>query len=261
MPQRTIEKRLEDIQRRMGVRPDGLLGPITLSAIERLLDQALGRLPTPVNLVVSDASLDLIVRFEITSFARYERALSHPIWPGAASGVTIGIGYDLGHNSGSQIERDWRGRLADATVDEMLTAAGVKGTEARDLVPGLQHLTIPLDAAREVFYVATLPRYADKTRRAYAGIEDLPADAQGAMLSLIFNRGASMRATDRRREMRAIRPLVTSGDLAGIAEQIRSMKRLWDPAVLPGLHTRRDKEADLVAGADRHYDPAELVNL
>jgi GH24 family phage-related lysozyme (muramidase) len=70
-----------------------------------------------------------------------------------------------------------------------------------------------------------------------------------------------MRDIDRRREMRAIRPRVTSGDLAGIAEQIRSMKRLWDPVVLPGLHSRRDKEADLVASADRHYDPAELVSL
>jgi hypothetical protein len=49
--------------------------------------------------------------------------------------------------------------------------------------------------------------------------------------------------------------------LAGIAAQIRAMKRLWDPAKLPGLHKRRDREAELIAAADRMYDPTELVRL
>jgi len=54
---------------------------------------------------------------------------------------------------------------------------------------------------------------------------------------------------DRRKEMRNIRDLVTAGDLDTIAEQTRAMKRLWDNSVLPGLHTRRNKEAEIIASA------------
>jgi GH24 family phage-related lysozyme (muramidase) len=103
------------------------------------------------------------------------------------------------------------------------------------------------------------PRYARDTRRVYPGVEALPADAQGMLLSLVFNRGASMADTDRRREMRQIRPLVAAADLAGIAARVRAMKRLWDIAELPGLHRRRDREAELIAAADRLYEPEELV--
>lgn len=255
MSQRTVADRLADIQRHLDVRPDGMLGPVTLSALEK----ALGLVEVEANLTVSQASLDQIVRFEVTSFAHYERALSHPTWPGGASGVTIGIGYDVGVTSESRVDSDWRGKIPDADLGQLLAAAGVTGTAARDLIPGLAHLEIPLEAAREVFSTRTLPHHADKTRKAYPGIEALPADAQGMLLSLVFNRGASLANTDRRREMRDIQPLVVQGDLEGIAGQIRSMKRLWDPAVLPGLHLRRDKEAELVAAADRAYDPSELV--
>jgi GH24 family phage-related lysozyme (muramidase) len=61
--------------------------------------------------------------------------------------------------------------------------------------------------------------------------------------------------------MLAIRDLVARGDLAGIAAQIRSMKRLWEGKGLDGLLRRRDDEAALVAGARRTYTPDELVRL
>ncbi|MEM1207368.1 MAG: hypothetical protein AAGN66_29305 [Acidobacteriota bacterium] len=261
MPQLTIDQRLRDVQRRLGVRADGILGPKTLSALERMLDSHLGPAPVEANLTVSRGSLDALVRFEISSFAHYERKLSNPIWPGAQSGVTIGIGYDLGHTSAARVERDWRGRIPDADLDRLLTTVGFTGVAARALVPGVADIQVPLAPAREVFFTATLPHHANITRRVYPGIEALPADAQGALLSLVFNRGGSMRNHDRRREMRDLRPLVAAGDLAGIAVQIRSMKRLWDPQVLPGLHRRRDREADLVVGAVRAYSAEELVGV
>jgi GH24 family phage-related lysozyme (muramidase) len=61
--------------------------------------------------------------------------------------------------------------------------------------------------------------------------------------------------------MRAIRALVPNIDLAGIAAQLRSMKRLWDPDKLPGLIARREAEAVLVEQAMRSYLPDELVRI
>lgn len=260
----SLADRIKAIQRRLGLRPDGLIGPVTLSRIEALLDRALGppREPAPgASLLVSKRTLDAIVGYEISSEAHYRRALERPIWPGADSGVTIGVGYDLGYTSASQIERDWRGRLPDAEVGALLRVQGKTGSGAKAALPSVAHVAVPLDAAREVFYTSTLPRFAASARGAYPGCERLPADAQGALLSLVFNRGASMADTDRRREMRAIRDLVTAGDLDGIAGQIRAMKRLWDGALLGGLHRRRDAEADLCAGASRTYDADELVSV
>ena len=61
--------------------------------------------------------------------------------------------------------------------------------------------------------------------------------------------------------MKAIVDLASAGDLAGIAREIRSMKRLWVGLGLDGLLKRRDKEATLVARAEREYESSELVRI
>jgi len=80
------------------------------------------------------------------------------------------------------------------------------------------------------------------------------------LLSLVFNRGPALEGP-RRREMKAIKPLVQAGDLRGIAAQIRSMKHLWDIEQLPGLHVRRDREAQLIENTRISYPPGELVRV
>ena len=85
--------------------------------------------------------------------------------------------------------------------------------------------------------------------QAFPGLEKLPADAQGALVSLVYNRGTSMvdkPGEDRRKEMRAIRDAVEEQDLQEIADQLRSMKRLWAGKGLDGLLARREAEAELV---------------
>jgi hypothetical protein len=66
---------------------------------------------------------------------------------------------------------------------------------------------------------------------------------------------------DRRREMRAIKGHVADEDLDAIADEIVAMKRLWNPAELPGLHRRRDAEAKLVRRARAEYPASDLVDL
>jgi len=212
------------------------------------------------SLIVSKLSLDQIVQFEVSSEAYYKKALSHPIWPGAESGVTIGIGYDLGYHSGSSVRSDWEGKISDSDLNDLLEVVGLKKEAAKNSIRGIKHVTVPFESAKEVFYVATIPKYAKAALSAYPGIDMLPADAQGALLSLVFNRGSRMSGSSRA-EMKAIQQLVIGGDLSGISDQILSMKRLWDINKLPGLHKRRDIEADLVANARTSYDTDELMHV
>ncbi len=258
----SVTTRLKQLQKRIGVEADGMLGPVTMTRIEELVAIAMpGEGPPPEHsLVASAKGLDAIVRFEISSEAHYRKKLQNPIWPGAASGVTIGIGYDLGHTPASRIEQDWRGRIRDDDLERLLKVQGLTGERAKRAVKRVKNVVVPLEPAQEVFFRRTLTHFAARTKRAFPGVEELPHDAQSMLLSLVFNRGGSMTGS-RRREMKAIRSLVPAQDLSGIAFQIRSMKRLWDKAKLPGLHKRRDREAELVEGARRHYDPDELVRL
>ena len=150
--------------------------------------------------------------------------------------------------------------MSDVELEELVNVAGKKGEQAEDALSSVRHIRIPLEAAKQVFFTSAIPEFAHRTREAYPGIRELPADAQTMLLSLVYNRGTRMSGS-RRKEMKAIQPLVINKDLDGIAEQIRAMKRLWDISVLPGLHIRRDDEAYMIANARREYDPSELISI
>ena len=74
---------------------------------------------------ISAAAVQSIVTCEVTSRAVYEQKWAHPIWPGLNSGVTIGIGYDLGQNSADRIRADWSGILDNQSVDKLVACADV----------------------------------------------------------------------------------------------------------------------------------------
>jgi hypothetical protein len=252
-----VAQRLRRIQAALGVTADGMLGPETLTALEARLDLAATR--KIISLACSCKSLELIVQFEIGSRAQYDKRYSRPTWPGGESGVTIGIGYDLGYTSRQQIELDWDSFLEKPERAALQAVQGAKGAVAEQLARGLRNIVIPLAAAEPVFYASTLPRFAKITRDAFPGVEKLPFDAQGALLSLVFNRGASF-AGERRAEMRAIRAeLAGGGSLARIADQFEAMQRLWPGS--RGLRERRVREAALVRGARRAYGKDERVDL
>jgi GH24 family phage-related lysozyme (muramidase) len=165
-------------------------------------------------------------------------------WPGGASGITIGIGYDLGYESAGDFQKDWQAILgADfATLSQVV---GLKGADAQAKAPTLKAIKIKSADAEQVFLERSVPKYQALTQKAFPGVDALPADAQGALFSLVYNRGTSMNG-DSRTEMRAIRDAVPNGDLQEIANQLRAMKRLWVGKGLDGLLKRRDAEADLV---------------
>ena len=166
-------------------------------------------------------------------------------WPGGSSGITIGIGYDLGYESAADFEKDWQTRLSAADFTTLSQVIGLKGTAAQAKASSLKSIKIKDSDADEVFLERSVPKYQKLTQQAFPGVDALPADAQGALFSLVYNRGTSMEG-DSRKEMRAIRDAVPNGDLQEIADQIRAMKRLWEGKGLDGLLKRRDAEADLV---------------
>ncbi len=175
-------------------------------------------------------------------------------WPGGDSGITIGRGYDLGYEP--TFARDWAGHLAPTEIAALTTALGRKGQDARAVAARFRDIHVSREAADAVFLDHSLPKYVQQTARAFPGFAHLPLDAQGALVSLVFNRGAGMDG-ERRREMRAIRDIIAAdplGDnlratLPEIAAQFRAMKRLWIGQGVDGLLKRRDAEAALVESA------------
>jgi len=67
-------------------------------------------------------------------------------------------------------------------------------------------------AAMEVFTRSTLPRFTKMALAAFPGMEKLPPNPKGALVSLVFNRGHDM-ADEGRREMAEIRRIIKEADL------------------------------------------------
>lgn len=202
--------------------------------------------PEPVPDLVHSAAVDLIVRFEVVSLAYYAQRLQGVICPPGASGPTWGIGYDGGHQTRDRIASDW---VTHPSVSLLEQASGITGqAECRPVVAGpLRGVQTPLPLAQPVFRDSTLPRYHGMAARAFRnGWGRLPPHAQGALVSLVYNRGSQM-AGDRRQEMRTIRDIcVPASDTACIASQLRAMTRIWAGTdIAAGMARRRNAEADL----------------
>jgi GH24 family phage-related lysozyme (muramidase) len=166
-------------------------------------------------------------------------------WPGGNSGITLGYGYDLGYTTRALFLTHWGGVLAPLVLRRLSLAIGLTGTKAAAVAERFRDVRITRADAEHVFLSSSVPRYWRMTCAAFPGAQTLPPLVQGALFSLVYNRGGSMLG-DRRREMRVIRVAVTDGDLPAIARQLRLMKRLWIGIGLDGLIQRREDEARLV---------------
>jgi hypothetical protein len=193
----------------------------------------------------------LILDYEVGGGAGYyNRFLSHPTWPGVSSGVTIGMGYDLGYNAKAAIVSDWSA-LPGADLQRLADCAGITGRRALARLHEVRDILIRWDIALPVFNEVTLSRFYALAKNTFPNFEQLPPDCRAALVSLVFNRGSSMYG-DSRREMRAIRDLCSQLDTAnlklktlpGIAGELEKMCRLWPD--VPGLVKRRKAEAALV---------------
>ncbi len=196
---------------------------------------------------ISDKAINMIIGFEVTDEATYNRLYLHPTWPGGDSGVTVGIGYDLGMKNRERIIMDWTANVNLNTVALFADQAGITGQDAKLRIVGLLKAAIvPYSSAIHVFTNNTLPRFYKSALQVYPGLDLLNADTQGAIVSLVYNRGNKLTG-DRRVEMRELVPLIAAADYKGIADCIDRMKHLWVGKGLDGLIARREAEAALVS--------------
>lgn len=193
----------------------------------------------------SQAAIDLIINAEVSSKPTYQKLYQHPEWPGGASGVTIGIGYDCGYSTPDVIHSDWSGKLSSIMVEALESVSGIKGPPAQSHAHELRSVvTVPWDAAIAVFMQGDLPKWESIVSHALPNTDSLPDDCFGALVSLTYNRGASyILSGNRYEEMRNIRELMAAEQFDRIPDEFRSMKRLW-PSVR-GLRDRREREATL----------------
>jgi len=202
--------------------------------------------------MLNKKSLDLILEFEVGGGENYyNKFLKNPTWPGEQSGVTIGVGYDLGYVNKAEFTNDWKG-LNQKDFDRLYKVVGIKGIAAKDLVRGLKDITIPWELSLQVFNNKTVTKFWNLTKETFPNFDNLPEDAKGGLVSLVFNRGNGLEG-DRRREMKLIRDgmkLVSIFDqkaLSFIANQIRNMKRIWiGGSIEKGMSRRRDAEAKII---------------
>lgn len=256
----------QDLLNRAGalLEPDGDFGPATARAVAEfraasallptgLIDAAawalLRALPEP-SPDIPTLAVSFIAREECGGRDWYDRNAIHPEWPGGASGVTIGVGYDLGYQA--DFVRDWQDLLTQSDLAALTPCLGLTGAAARDAIPRLAHVSIPWSAAWQGYVRRTLPAEVARTRATFRPPpgKPLPPLAFGILVSLVYNRGAGMADppnSDSRREMRDIRDAVAAGDFARVPDSLLSMRRLWPPG--NGLIGRREREAALFRGA------------
>jgi GH24 family phage-related lysozyme (muramidase) len=207
---------------------------------------------------LSTSALSLIIRHE---------GINQPHkWPQGASGVTIGYGYDLGYVTHEEFVSDWKALLPPVVFSRLYSCVGKKGVSAKALCESFSGsgFRISEKDAYQVLVNKTLPKYINTTRKWLPNFDAMPMPVQGALVSLVYNRGTSMEG-ENRREMKNIHtlaglfnpktPKAAEEILRKIAIQIRSMKRLWEDKHMGGLLKRRDEEALLVlSGIEGHNE-------
>jgi len=195
--------------------------------------------------MISRKAIELIIQHEIGGREVYTRKYQKPIWAGGDSGLTIGIGYDLGYIKEKDLFSDWAG-LNLNFLNAMKRFCGVKGEVVKSMMKGeVLNVIIPYNIAYDVFVKKSIPKYYAMTKRIYPQLDTLNEDTRGALVSMVYNRGSKIEG-DSRKEMKAIVELVAKQDYEGIAEQIEKSKRLWEGKGLDGLVIRRESEADLI---------------
>lgn len=195
--------------------------------------------------MIGQAGIDLAIESEVSSKTIYEKTYHRPEWPGEQSGITVGIGYDLGQASVAKIKRDWESKVSAEMLTVMTSCSGLTGLKAKPYLAVVKNkIDIPWDVAVAVFMNNDVPEYTNMVLKAIPSAARLSADCLGVLFDLVYNRGASFSMTgDRYKEMRAIKAHIESGNLAAVATDLREMERLWPNS--RGLRLRREAEAKL----------------
>jgi hypothetical protein len=215
----------------------------TLDDLESLISPDVASQELDVRLLISEAAHELICFYEVSGPSGYERKYKFPCWPGLQSGITIGIGYDIGYNKPKAFENSWKTLLNEGAYNRLSTTVGKKGGTAQSMLASVKDILVPWEDAQTVYRNVTVPVFAKLVLSAFPHARALHPHSFGALFSLVYNRGASLTGA-RRQHMRNIRDHLATGRLQAIPSEFRAMTILW-PQSMSGLHKRREQEARL----------------
>jgi GH24 family phage-related lysozyme (muramidase) len=195
----------------------------------------------------STKTLELLYQYEVGGGkAYYDKYLSKFTWPGGASGPTIAIGVDCAYYSQNELAKIFSFLPTEQSklIQEASGKTSEKGKEYTKILRAAG-ITVEWNKAQEIFERLTWPKFTKLAEKTFPGLSELHPDAYGAIVSLVFNRGTSLKGSSRK-EMLNISRLVPQKNYVGIAKEIRGMKRLWENKGLDGLLERREAEAKLI---------------
>jgi GH24 family phage-related lysozyme (muramidase) len=185
-----------------------------------------------------------IINWESGGKSYYEKYLNRFTYPGGASGPTIMIGVDCAYYNENELKNIFN-FLPESDIKLILGCIGKTGPSAKTYIKKLSHIKISWENAEKVFYDIILPKFYNLTLKIWPKVENLCPNAQVALTSIVFNRGASLSGASRL-EMRELKVLVPSKKYKEISDEILKMKRLWIGKNLDGLLKRREEESKLV---------------
>jgi hypothetical protein len=202
---------------------------------------------------ISKRASALIISSEVSGVSQYKQRFHKPTWPGGSSGVTIGIGYDLGFVNLKEFGADWTDYLDGEEFRALSGCCGLYGERARSALSNVARIDIPWPLANRQYEERIQPQRIGETEAVLRNSDLLSADSLGALVSLVYNRGAAgflvpqnKDPAGRFREMRNIRELMAAKRFSEIPAQLLAMGRLWQR--IPGgegLVLRRKLEAQL----------------
>jgi GH24 family phage-related lysozyme (muramidase) len=185
-----------------------------------------------------------IVDWETGGPRFYNRYLTTPEKPANdSSGLTVGVGYDLGYSTPDQVKADWKGYISDEDITKLASVAGLKGREAAGKHREVVGVTISYEVALAQFTKVTLPIWLIKAYQLWPNFDALNDRQKTALVSLTYNRGTSLIGSTRS-EMKEVYENLERGNTRPVAGLIKQMA-LRSP--LKGVQLRRKQEGELFA--------------
>ena len=152
-------------------------------------------------------------------------------WPGGASGVTIGRGYDMRHRSWSEVYQALVGAgVPDKDALELADGAGLGGVDARDFIADNDLPEIDQDAQKRLFdetyawYVADVQRISAEPAVVSAYGEVDFERLHPALLDLVVD--LRYRGDYTRVSRQVVQPLLVANDVEGMARAMAN-RGLW----------------------------------
>ena len=130
-----------------------------------------------------------VINFETGGINYYNKFLKSASWPGGSSGITIGIGADLGYMTEKEFESFFQQCFNPLEASRLKSTIGLKGPAAKLHLSSVKSIKLEWKDAFDIFIEWTLPKFWKLTNAVWPGTDQLCEKAQIALVSIVFNLG------------------------------------------------------------------------